>query len=105
MPAVSLASAAVRAGVGTRTSSSTVFSKVWRRRAPVFSVCEQVDVGEMGFALEAMSMPLEALGYQIAGQLPVTGVFERGAVNRHDDIMGAAFEDGRRFGPGMFSEG
>jgi len=72
------------------------------RRALVFSVCEQRDVGEMGFALEAMSMPLEALGYQIVGRLPVAGIFERGAVKRHDDIMDAAFEAGRRFGLGMF---
>lgn len=67
----------------------------------MFSVCEQTDVGEMGFALEAMSMPLEALGYQIAGRLPVTGIFERGAVKRHEEIMDAAFEAGRQFGPGM----
>lgn len=67
------------------------------RRALVFSVCEQEDIGEMGFALEAMSMPLEALGYHIVEQLPITGIFERGAVKRRDDIMETVFEAGRRF--------
>ncbi|TAJ45008.1 flavodoxin family protein [Methanofollis fontis] len=68
------------------------------RRALVFSVCEQEDIREMGFAIEAIAMPFEALGYRITERFPVTGIFERGAVKQHDDIMDAAYEVGRRFG-------
>ncbi|MBP2145797.1 multimeric flavodoxin WrbA [Methanofollis sp. W23] len=67
------------------------------RAALVFSVCEQTDISEMGFTLEALSMPLEALGYEVAERFPVTGIFERGAVRRHEEIMDAAYEAGRRF--------
>ncbi|QYZ78617.1 flavodoxin family protein [Methanofollis formosanus] len=71
------------------------------RRALVFSVSEQAEIGEQGFTLEALSMPLEALGYQVVERFPVTGIFERGAVKGHDEIMDAAYELGRRFGRGM----
>lgn len=71
------------------------------RRALVISVCEQRDLSEMGFTLDALSMPLEALGYEVAERFPVTGIFERGAVRRHEEIMDAAYEAGRRFARGM----
>lgn len=34
----------------------------------------------MGFTLEAMRLPLEALGYDVIGVLPVFRVFEKGKV-------------------------
>ncbi|MDD3620823.1 MAG: flavodoxin family protein [Methanofollis sp.] len=74
------------------------------RRALVISVCEQRDIGEMGLTLEALSMPLEALGYEVAERFPVTGIFERGAVRRHEEIMDAAYEAGRRFALGMITK-
>jgi hypothetical protein len=41
----------------------------------------------MGFTLEAMRLPLEALGYEIVGELPVFGVFDKGKVKENNDIL------------------
>lgn len=65
------------------------------RKALVFTVCEQVKAEEMGFTLEAMEMPLEALGYEVTEKIPVTGFFDRGAVSKDDDILRKAFEAGK----------
>ncbi|WP_319506970.1 flavodoxin family protein [uncultured Methanolobus sp.] len=64
------------------------------RKAIVFSVCEQLEIKEMGFALEAMEMPLEALGYEVIEKFPVTSYFDRGAVSKDVDILKKAFEAG-----------
>lgn len=53
-------------------------------------VCEQVHEEDMGFSLEAMRRPLEALGYEITGELPVMGVFDRAKVKEKKDILIAA---------------
>lgn len=66
------------------------------RKAIVFSICEQSDIKEMGFALEAMEMPLEALGYEVIEKFPVTGYFDRGAVSKDTDILKRAFEAGKK---------
>ena len=49
----------------------------------------------MGFALEAMEMPLDALGYEAIEKFPVTGYFDRGAVSKDADILKKAFEAGK----------
>ncbi len=61
------------------------------RRAALVSVCEQEDRKDMGFALEAMRLPLEALGYDIVGELPVFRVFDRARVKEDADAMARAF--------------
>jgi multimeric flavodoxin WrbA len=66
------------------------------RKAIVFSVCEQSDIKEMGFALEAMEMPLEALGYEVVEKFPVTGYFDRGAVSKDTNVLERAFETGKK---------
>ena len=66
------------------------------RKAAVMAVCEQLDPRDMGFTLEAMAMPLEALGYQVLSQLPVFGVFEAGRVAEFPDVLQAAEEAGRK---------
>ncbi|TGC06995.1 flavodoxin family protein [Methanolobus halotolerans] len=66
------------------------------RKAIVFSICEQLDIKEMGFALEAMEMPLEALGYTVIEKLPVTGYFDRGAVSKDSEVLKKAFEAGKQ---------
>ena len=58
-----------------------------KRLAVVFSVCEQTDSREMGFAEEAMSRPLEALGYQIYLSFPICGFFDRKAVLGDEKIL------------------
>jgi multimeric flavodoxin WrbA len=66
------------------------------RKAIVFSICEQSDLKEMGFAIEAMSMPLEALGYDDIEKFPVTGYFDRGAVSKDAEVLEKAFEAGKK---------
>ncbi len=44
------------------------------RKAILGAICEQNNTADMGFTLEAMRYPLEALGYEIVGELPVYGV-------------------------------
>jgi multimeric flavodoxin WrbA len=66
------------------------------RKAIVYSICEQSEIKEMGFALEAMQMPLEALGYEVIEKFPVTGYFDRGAVSKDADILKKAFEAGEK---------
>ncbi|AKB33084.1 iron-sulfur flavoprotein [Methanosarcina siciliae HI350] len=66
------------------------------RKAIVFSVCEQLEIEEMGFTLGALGMPLEALGYEIVEKFPMTGYFERGAVSRDEELLRKTFEAGKK---------
>lgn len=66
------------------------------RKALVFTVCEQVIAEEMGFALEALGMPLEALGYEVFDKFEATGYFSKGAVLKDDTILEKAFEAGKK---------
>ncbi|WP_342305033.1 flavodoxin family protein [Methanolobus sp. ZRKC5] len=66
------------------------------RKALVFTVCEQVKAEEMGFTLEALGMPLEALGYEIFDKFEATGYFSKGEVLKDGDILKKAFEAGKK---------
>ncbi len=57
------------------------------RKAVLAAVCEQENEEDMGFTLEAMRLPLQALGYEIIGELPVFGVFDRGKVREDKEIL------------------
>ncbi len=57
------------------------------RKAVLAAVCEQEDKNDMGFTLEAMRLPLKALGYEIIGELPVFGIFDRAKVKEKKDIL------------------
>ncbi|GIQ85369.1 hypothetical protein KIPB_007019 [Kipferlia bialata] len=57
------------------------------RKAVIVAVCEQEDKRDMGFAMEAMRMPLEALGYQVVGELPVLKTFGKGRVVDNPEVM------------------
>lgn len=67
-----------------------------RRKALVFSVSEQTDPKEEGFATEAMARPLEALGYEVTTSFPVCGFFDRGAVLQDEKIMEEAYLLGKK---------
>lgn len=66
------------------------------RKAIVFSVCEQMEIKDMGVALEAMEMPLDALGYEVVKKFPVMGHFDRGAVSKDTEALIKAFEVGKK---------
>ena len=53
------------------------------RKAVIVSIGEQSNHEEgVGFTLEAMRRPIEALGYEVTAELPVLGVFKKGDVSR-----------------------
>jgi len=60
------------------------------RKAVLAAVAEQEDDFDMGFTLEAMRRPLESLGYEIRGELPVYGIFDRGGVKKKKEVLLAA---------------
>ena len=64
------------------------------RKAVLAAVCEQADKADMGFTLEAMRMPINALGYEIIGELAVFNVFERAKVKEKEETMARATELG-----------
>jgi multimeric flavodoxin WrbA len=66
------------------------------RKAVIAAVCEQIDKNDMGFTLEAMRRPIEALGYEVVGELAVFGIFERGAVRHEDETLAQARELGNQ---------
>jgi len=66
------------------------------RKAIVFSVSEQDEMGEIGFTLEAMGYPLTALGYEVVGDFNVTGFFDRGAVRADQKLLELAAEKGQQ---------
>ncbi len=65
------------------------------RKALVFTVCEQFKTDETGFALEALSMPLEALGYSVLEKFLVNNCFEKGKVAKDEELLNRAFEAGK----------
>lgn len=65
------------------------------RRAVVLAVGEQPDPADLGFTLGAMSRPLTALGYEMVGELGVTGHFDAGAVAGDQDALARAEALGR----------
>lgn len=62
------------------------------RKVVIAAVCEQDNMDDLGFAIEAMQRPMEALGFEIVGRLPVFNSFEKGAVKKQKEIMDKAFE-------------
>jgi len=68
------------------------------RKAVIAAVCEQQGRENMGVTLDAMLMPLEALGYEVVDEIAVFGLFDRGIVKDHPDILARSVEAGRRLG-------
>jgi len=66
------------------------------RKAVLVAVCEQESVEDMGFTLEAMRLPLEALGYEVVGELAVFNVFDKAKVREQEQVMKDAYELGQK---------
>ena len=64
------------------------------RKAVIGAIAEQADIKDMGFTLEAMRMPLEALGYEIVAELPVLRLFDKGIISEHTSILDNARQAG-----------
>lgn len=66
------------------------------RKAVLAAVCEQYYDEGMGFTVDGMRLPLEALGYGIAGVVTAELVFHRGKVAKNSQIMTNAYELGKK---------
>lgn len=66
------------------------------RKAVIIAVCEQASVEDMGFTLEAMRRPLEALGFEVIGELAVFNVFAKAKVREEVPVMNEAYELGQK---------
>jgi multimeric flavodoxin WrbA len=65
------------------------------RKAVIIAICEQENKKDMGFTLEAMRMPIEALGYQVIGELAVFKIFGKGKVKKDSEALKKAFKLGK----------
>ncbi len=66
------------------------------RKAIVAAICEQESAEDMGFTLEAMKNPLEALGYEIIGELSVFKIFDKAKVKHDEQILKNAHQLGKK---------
>jgi len=64
------------------------------RKAVIAAICEQESKKDMGFTLEAMRLPLEALGYEITGELAVLRLFDRGIIKDEAKPLARALQLG-----------
>jgi len=56
------------------------------RKAVLGVIGEQADPDEaVGLTMTAMKLPIEALGYEVVGELPITGVFDKGMIRNNPD--------------------
>jgi multimeric flavodoxin WrbA len=75
------------------------------RKAVIAAVCEQVAKRDMGVTLEAMRLPMEALGYEIVDELAVYGIFDRGKVREDPDILSRAKRLGKQLADSIITRG
>jgi multimeric flavodoxin WrbA len=74
------------------------------RKAVLVAVCEQENKKDMGFTLDAMRMPIEALGYQVIGEQAVLRIFDRGKVKEDTDSLEKVFMLGRELAKSLTSK-
>lgn len=66
------------------------------RKAVIGAIAEQAEKKDMGFTLEAMRLPLEALGFEIVEELAVLSLFDRGHISKHEKLMEQAKTAGHK---------
>ncbi len=66
------------------------------RKAVVAAICEQESTEDMGFTMEAMKIPLQALGYEIIGELSVFRIFDKALVKKDSQAMKKAQQLGKK---------
>ncbi len=71
------------------------------RKAVIIAICEQENKKDMGFTLEAMRSPIEALGYQVIGEQSVFKIFDKGIIKKDTEVLKKAFNLGRNLAKGI----
>ena len=66
------------------------------RKAVLIAICEQENKKDMGFTLEAMRLPIEALGYKVIGEQAIFRVFHKGKVAEDTESLEETFTLGQK---------
>ena len=72
-----------------------------KRKAVVAAICEQENQEDMGFTIEAMTVPLKALGYEVVDTLSVFGIFDKARVRDNEKAMKEARHLGTQLGKAL----
>jgi len=75
------------------------------RKVVVAAVCEQENKEDMGFTLAAMTRPMEALGYEIVGELAVYRIFDKAKVKEDRVSLEKAFALGAKLAQAIGTNG
>lgn len=65
------------------------------RKALLTIVAEQTSKEDLGATMEALRLPMQALGYEIMGETPVLGMFDAGVVGNHPEVLNRSAEMGK----------
>jgi len=71
------------------------------RKAVIAAICEQENEEDMGFTIEAMKNPLQALGYEIVGELSVFRIFDKAKVKEDKLAIQKAYDLGVKLAQAM----
>jgi multimeric flavodoxin WrbA len=79
-----------------RSVWSSINEVLGGKYAVVISICEQNDEKDMGFTAEAMSMPLEGLGYRVIEKVKVLKLFKKEDVLQSKEALEQVQRAGRK---------
>ncbi len=67
------------------------------RKAVIAAIGEQPSYEEaIGLSMDALRLPLEGLGYEVIGQIPVLGIFDKGKIKTEIAMLEQAEKAGRK---------
>ena len=66
------------------------------RKAVLIAICEQENQENIGFTLDAMRLPIQALGYEVIGEEAIFRIFDRGKIKEDLESMETAFRLGQK---------
>lgn len=84
-----------------RSVWSSINEALGGKYAVVISICEQNNEGDMGVTPEAMSKPLEGLGYRIIESVKILELFERGEAQESDIAVEKVRKAGEKLGKSL----
>ncbi len=79
-----------------RSVWSSINEALGGKYAVVIAICEQNDEKDMGFTAEAMSKPLEGLGYRVVETVKILKLFKKGDVLQNQDDLEQAQRAGKK---------
>ncbi len=72
-----------------------------RRKAVIACIGEQAEEKDLGVTLPAMRMPMDALGYDVVGEMSGLLVFAPGKVRQREDLIGQCTTLGDKLGQAL----